>query len=58
VYVDPRFLTGSLHRDGGIVFFILALVILTPVMWALQRCEAGGTRAVAADREVRASGPR
>ena len=58
VYVDPRFLTGSLHRDGGIVFFILALVILTPVMWALQRCEAGGTRAVAADLEVRASGPR
>src|SRR5207247_1605205 len=41
-YVDPRFLAGSLHRDGGIVFFLLALVILTPVMWALQRCEAGG----------------
>ena len=37
IYVDPGFLTGSLHRSGGILFFILALVILAPVLWILQR---------------------
>jgi exosortase len=46
VYVDPRFLTSSLHRDGGIVFFLLALLILTPVLWLLQRSEGNGTSAV------------
>jgi exosortase len=39
VYVDPSFLTGDLHRKGGVVFFLLALVILAPVLWLLQRTE-------------------
>ncbi len=39
VYVDPRFLSGSLHRDGGIVFFLLAVVILAPVLRLLQKSE-------------------
>jgi exosortase len=38
-YVDPRFLTGSLHHDGGFVFFFLALAILAPILLALQRSE-------------------
>lgn len=39
LYVDPRFLTGSLHRDGGFVFFLLALLLLFPVFLALERSE-------------------
>jgi exosortase len=39
IYVDPRFLTGSLHRDGGFVFFLLALLLLFPVFLALERSE-------------------
>jgi exosortase len=42
IYVDPRFLTGSLHRDGGFVFFLLALGLLWPVLLILQRSESGG----------------
>jgi exosortase len=36
-YVDPSFLFGRLHRDGGIVFFLLGLLLLWPVLWLLQR---------------------
>jgi exosortase/archaeosortase family protein len=39
IYIDPSFLTGQLHQKGGIVFFLLALVILAPVLWLLQRLE-------------------
>jgi exosortase len=39
IYVDPSFLTGSLHHDGGIVFFLLGLVMLYPVLKLLQRGE-------------------
>lgn len=37
-YVDPRWLTGSsLHRDGGILFFILALLLLAPILYWLRK---------------------
>ena len=39
LYVDPRFLTGSLHREGGFVFFLLALLLLFPVFLWLERSE-------------------
>ena len=39
VYVDPGFLTGRLHHQGGFVFFLLALAILAPVLMFLQRSE-------------------
>jgi exosortase len=39
VYVDPSFLRGSLHHDGGFVFFLLALAILFPVLLLLQKSE-------------------
>jgi exosortase len=39
-YVDPRWVTGSnLHRDGGIVFFILALVLMAPILYWLRKSE-------------------
>ena len=39
IYVDPGFLTGSLHHQCGIVFFLLALGLLAPVLWLLQQSE-------------------
>jgi exosortase len=43
-YVDPGFMTGALHREGGIVFFLIALAILTPFFLALQKTEPALTR--------------
>ena len=39
-YVDPGFLYGNLHHDGGVVFFLLGLLILAPVLWLLERSES------------------
>ena len=39
IHVDPGFLTGQLHHEGGIVFFLLALAMLVPLLAVLQRSE-------------------
>lgn len=39
IYVDPRFIQSSLHREGGIPFFILALCLMAPVILWLRRTE-------------------
>jgi exosortase len=39
VYVDPRVLESTIHRRGGIPFFILALSLLGVVLWWLRRSE-------------------
>jgi exosortase len=39
LYVNPDFLKGSLHRDGGFVFFLLALAMMFPVLRLLERSE-------------------
>ena len=52
VYVDPNFLFGTLHRDGGIVFFLLGLFLLLPVLLLLQR---GESPALAGTKELAAS---
>jgi exosortase len=39
VYVDPRVLESTIHRRGGIPFFILALSLLGVVIWWLMRSE-------------------
>jgi exosortase len=38
-YVDPRILQSSLHREGGIPFFIVALVLLAPILFVLRKSE-------------------
>jgi exosortase len=39
-YWDSRWLTeSSLHRDGGILFFILALVLMAPILYFLRKSE-------------------
>jgi exosortase len=45
VHVDPGYLTGELHREGGIAFFLLALGLLAPVLAALRAAE--GRRLIA-----------
>lgn len=37
--VDPSFLTGRLHRQGGIIFFAVALAAITFFLWILRRGE-------------------
>jgi len=38
-YVDSGFLYGRLHNEGGVVFFLLGLLLLVPVLWLLRRGE-------------------
>jgi len=39
MYVDPGFLYGALHHRGGVVFFLIGLLLLVPVLLLLQRVE-------------------
>jgi exosortase len=38
-YVNPDFLYGKLHHEGGVVFFLLGLALLAPLLWLLERSE-------------------
>lgn len=40
--VDRSFLTGRLHRQGGIIFFLIALVVIFLLLWILRRREERG----------------
>jgi exosortase len=44
MYVDPGFLTGKLHHEGGVVFFLVGLAFLIPVLCLLRRSEGVPTR--------------
>ena len=39
IHVDPGFLTGQLHHEGGIVFFALTLVLALPILLLLRSLE-------------------
>jgi exosortase len=39
VHVDQRILTSQLHREGGIPFFVLGLMLLYPVLALLIKSE-------------------
>jgi exosortase len=39
IYVNPDFLTGRLHHEGGVVFFLLALAMLVPVFLWFERTD-------------------
>jgi exosortase len=39
IYIDQRILYGELHKSGGIPFFIVALAMLTPILWYLRKTE-------------------
>jgi exosortase len=38
-YIDQRILESSLHREGGIPFFIFALLLLVPILFFLRKGE-------------------
>jgi len=37
--VDPSFLTGRLHRQGGVIYFLIALLGIFLLLWILRRGE-------------------
>jgi len=38
--VDPGFLTGRLHHDGGVVFFLISLGVIFLLLWVLRGKDA------------------
>jgi exosortase len=43
IHIDKSWLSDSwLHKSGGIVFFLLALILLSPVLWLLVHSEQKG----------------
>lgn len=53
LYVDPDFLRGNLHRDGGFVFFFLALAMLFPVLRVLEKTEKTAPSLTGEDGQTR-----
>jgi exosortase len=45
--VDPGFLTGRFHRHGGIIFLLIALLVIFLLLWILRRGENQQPRMVA-----------
>ena len=41
IHVDPAFITGRLHHDGGVAFFLMALALMAPWLVFLRRLEKG-----------------
>jgi exosortase len=41
--VDPGYLTGRFHHEGGIVFFMIALAAVFGLIWILRRAEGEGS---------------
>jgi exosortase/archaeosortase family protein len=39
IYVNPGFLTGKLHQEGGFLFFLIALLILLPVFLWMEKSD-------------------
>jgi len=39
IHVNPSFLTGQLHHEGGILFFLMALGLLLPIFLLVRRFE-------------------
>jgi exosortase len=39
IHVDPSFLVGQLHHDGGVMFFVLAVAMLIPILSLLRASE-------------------
>ena len=37
--VDPGFLSGKLHHNGGIIFFGIAVIAVVVLLWVLRRTE-------------------
>ena len=38
--VDPVYITGRFHHQGGIIFFAIALIAIFALLWFLRKREA------------------
>jgi exosortase/archaeosortase family protein len=38
--VDPVYITGRFHHQGGIIFFAIALIIMFALLWIVRRGES------------------
>ena len=55
-HVDPGFMYGHLHRDGGILFSLISLSILLSAIWVLQKLESRHASAPGARGPMDANG--
>jgi exosortase/archaeosortase family protein len=39
VRVDPSFLTGRLHHQGGVIYLLIALAVILVLVWILNKSE-------------------
>jgi len=37
--VDPIYITGRFHHEGGIIFFAIALIVIVALLWILRKRE-------------------
>jgi exosortase len=49
-YVEPAVFQSRLHREGGILFFIIALVALAILLWVVRRTESVSSGAPVASK--------
>jgi exosortase len=53
IHVDPAILQSRLHQEGGIPFFLMALVLTYPVLKVLMRTERTVAKDTAAQSMLR-----
>lgn len=41
--VDPAYLDGKLHHNGGVLFLALAVIVIVFLLWVLRRSELGNS---------------
>jgi exosortase/archaeosortase family protein len=51
--VDPAYLTGRLHHQGGIVFFAIILLLTFAVLWILRKGEGLSPESTLRSRQAR-----
>jgi exosortase/archaeosortase family protein len=44
--VDPGYMTGRFHHQGGIIFFAIALIAIFMLLWILRRGEGSSLASV------------
>jgi exosortase len=44
VRVDPSYLTGRLHHDGGFIYLLIALAVIFVFLWILRKGENKGAK--------------
>ena len=56
-YVDPGYLHGRLHHEGGVVFSLVGIVLFVPLLYGLQWLENRGAGRKGSRRDISADLP-